>query len=142
MIRRANPNDVYKIEKIEKEVFPSPLTASFLLDELSNNPFAFYFVYELNLEVIGYIGYRKVDEEAEMMNFAILKDYQGENIGQTMLYETIEILKREGVKTISLEVRKSNKIAQHLYKKFGFVKSHIRKKYYINEDAYVYIKEV
>jgi ribosomal-protein-alanine N-acetyltransferase len=142
MIRRATPNDIFKIERIEKEVFPNPLTSSFLLDELSNNPFAIYFVYELNLEVVGYIGFRKVDEAVEMMNFAILKDYQGENIGQTMLYETMNYFKKEGTKSIILEVRKSNKKAQHIYEKMGFIKSHVRKNYYENEDAFVYIKEV
>jgi ribosomal-protein-alanine N-acetyltransferase len=142
MIRRATPNDIFKIEKIEKEVFPNPLTSSFLLDELSLNPFALYFVYETHLDVVGYIGFRKVDHEAEMMNFAVLKDYQGENIGQTLLNETLEILKKEGVKTIVLEVRRSNKKAQHIYEKNGFIKSHIRKNYYENEDAFVYIKEV
>jgi [ribosomal protein S18]-alanine N-acetyltransferase len=43
---------------------------------------------------------------------------------------------------LTLEVRKSNKGAQALYEKFGFKKSHIRKDYYITEDAVVYVKEV
>ena len=142
MIRTANLKDIFNISEIEKEAFKDPLSEDFFYQEFSSNPFAKYYVYELNHKIVGYIGYRVVDHQAEMMNFAVLKDYQKENIGQTILYETLDILKKESVKTVILEVRRSNKIAQHIYEKFGFIKSHIKKKYYINEDAFVYIKEV
>ncbi len=142
MIRKATVNDIAYLVRIEKQVFTRSLGESFLFDELLLNPFAHYFVYELNKEVIGYIGYRAIDSNAEMMNFCMDKEYQGQGYGTEVLNHSIEFLKTLGVTSILLEVRKSNKTAQAIYEKFGFTKSHIRKNYYETEDAYVYMKEV
>ncbi|MBN2299957.1 MAG: ribosomal protein S18-alanine N-acetyltransferase [Acholeplasmataceae bacterium] len=142
MIRKATLKDVIYLVRIEKKVFTQSLGESFLYDELALNPFAHYFVYELNKEVVGYIGFRAIDENAEMMNFCFDPEYQGQGFGTELLTYAIDYLKELGVKQLSLEVRKNNRQAQAVYEKFGFKKSHIRKNYYITEDAYVYIKEV
>ncbi|MBE0701120.1 MAG: ribosomal protein S18-alanine N-acetyltransferase [Acholeplasmataceae bacterium] len=142
MIRKAKPSDLFEIVKMENKVFKQSLGQTFLLEELTNNPFAHYFVMELNQQVIGYIGLRIVDQDAEMMNFIVDPMYQHQGYGLKLLTHTLIYLKEKGVKTWMLEVRKNNEIAKHLYQKFGFQKSHIRKKYYDNEDAIVYMKEV
>ncbi len=142
MIRRAKEQDVWAIFRIEKDVFPSPLDLKFLIQELSDNPYAVYFVLEENQSIVAYLGFRVVDEQAEMMNFAVLKDYQSQGLGTRLLTQCLKELAQMGVKMLSLEVRRSNHKAQHLYEKEGFVKSHIRKEYYPNEDAFVYVKEV
>ena len=43
--------------------------------------------------------------------------------------------KQKNLLNITLEVRKSNEIAIHLYKKMGFNEAAIRKYYYGDEDA-------
>ena len=107
-----------------------------------NTVFAHYFVYELNNKVVGYIGFRAIDEHAEVMNFCMDPDYQGQGFGTELFDYSVKYLKSLDVKTMLLEVRKSNKKAQAFYERFGFVKSHVRKNYYKTEDAYVFIKEV
>jgi ribosomal-protein-alanine N-acetyltransferase len=142
MIRKAEVKDIFYIVKLEKKVFNQSLGEKFILQELIDNPFSHYFVYERGNEVIGYIGFRVYDKQAEMMNFAVLPDHQNEGLGSKLLTYTINYLIDLKVKTMTLEVRKSNKKAQHIYEKLGFKVSHIRKKYYENEDGYVCIKEV
>lgn len=142
MIRKAEVKDIFYIVKLEKIVFNQSLGEKFILQELIDNPFSHYFVYERGNEVIGYIGFRVYDKQAEMMNFAVLPDHQNEGLGSELLTYTINYLIDFKVKTMTLEVRKSNKKAQHIYEKLGFKVSHIRKKYYENEDGYVCIKEV
>lgn len=142
MIRKATIDDVIYLVRIEKKVFTQSLGESFLYDELLLNPFAQYFVYEINKEVVGYIGYRAIDEHAEMMNFCFDPEYQGQGFGTELLDYSIEYLKNLGVKQLLLEVRKSNRKAQTVYEKFGFQKSYVRKNYYETEDAWVYVKEV
>ncbi len=142
MIRKATVNDVKYLVRIEKKVFTQSLGESFLYDELLLNPFAHYFVFELNKEVIGYVGYRAIDTNAEMMNFCLDPEYHGQGFGTELLTYSIDFLKGLGVDKLLLEVRKSNHQAQSIYEKLGFKKSHIRKNYYQTEDAYVYIKEV
>jgi ribosomal-protein-alanine N-acetyltransferase len=142
MIRKAIPSDIFDMVKLEKSAFKTTLGEKFLLQELNDNPFGFYYVYELNKTVIGYIGFRVYDDQAEMMNFVVSVDHQDEGYGTQLLTFCLNELENKQVKTISLEVRKSNKKAQHVYEKMGFKLSHVRKKYYENEDGYVLVKEV
>ncbi len=142
MIRRAEVKDIFYIAKLEKKVFKNSLGESFLLQELTDNPYSFYFVLEQNKSIIGYIGFRVYDEQAEMMNFLIDPDFQNEGLGTKLLTFCLAELENKKVNLITLEVRKSNKKAQYVYEKFGFKLSHVRKKYYENEDGYVLVKEV
>lgn len=142
MIRKATLSDVISIAKLEKLTFPEPLSESFLYDEIALNPFAYYVVYEENHEIIGYMGLRTVDEHAEVMNFAVSEPHRHMGVGSSILEFVLSYLKQIHVSMVTLEVRKSNRGAQALYEKFGFKKTHIRKDYYITEDAIVYVKEV
>lgn len=142
MIRKAEVKDIFYMAKLERKLFKQTLGEQFLLQELTENPIAYYFVYEQTNEVIGYIGFRAYDGQAEMMNFLIASNYQDQGFGTELLTQAIEQLKQMNVKQISLEVRKSNKKAQHLYENHGFEIAYVRKQYYENEDGYVMIKEV
>ncbi len=142
MIRCAKIDDIPSIIKIEKKVFKETLGEKFLFQEINDNEFSKYFAYELGKEVIGYIGFRHDLEFAEMMNFCIGPNHQGEGYGSELLQYGMNELIKSGAKTFSLEVRQSNVRAQHVYEKIGFKASHTRKNYYKKEDAIVYIKEV
>ena len=142
MIRKAKIDDIPSLVNIEKVVFEQSLGESFLYDEFLLNPFAHYFVYEINKTVVAYIGYRAIDDQSEMMNFCVDPIYQNKKIGSELLVYTMDYLKKLNIKTILLEVRVSNEKAMKMYEKFGFKISHKRDKYYGNEDAYVFIKEL
>lgn len=142
MIRNAEVSDIPRIVRLEKKVFTSGLGQSFLYDELTNNPFARYFVCLKDQAFVGYIGCRVTDDTAEMMNFAIEPDYQHQGYGRELLMYLLDFLKQIGVKTLVLDVRRTNRTAIGLYESMGFKRSHVRKFYYENEDAIVYIKEV
>lgn len=140
-IRKAVIDDIIAIVNIENHVFNETLGESFLYDELSINPFSRIYVLEKDHQVIGFLGLR-VDEKAEVMNFAIDVEHQKQGYGSILLSHALEELKKENIKTLSLEVRESNIKAQRIYEKFGFKISHKRKAYYKTEDAIVYVKEV
>jgi N-acetylglutamate synthase-like GNAT family acetyltransferase len=53
MIRKAKIDDIPALVAIEKKVFEQSLGESFLYDEFLLNPFAHYFVYEVNETVVG-----------------------------------------------------------------------------------------
>lgn len=142
MIRKATINDIFSLDKIESEVLTNTLGINFLLNEIENNDFAHYFVYELNKEIIGYIGVRIYDDICEVFNFVVKKNYQNQGYGKKLFNYLLQFIKDFNVETISLEVRKSNKAALRFYYKNDFIKSHIRKNYYLDEDAIVLIKEV
>jgi len=53
--------------------------------------------------------------------------------------ELISLCKQNNIVAMTLEVRKSNTVAQNLYKKYGFKIAGIRNEYYTNnrEDAII-----
>ena len=99
MIRKAEVRDIFYITKLEKRVFKTSLGEKFLLQELTDNPFSFYFVYEKEKVVVGYIGFRVYDDQAEMMNFLIDPDYQNEGLGSELLSFCLNELHQKTSKT-------------------------------------------
>ena len=64
-------------------------------------------------------------------------------IAQAILKRMIEEVNDGFVKSLTLEVRKSNIAAQNLYAKMGFVQVGLRPKYYERtEDAVLMTKEI
>lgn len=142
MIRKAILDDLYHIEALELGVFGHSLGKEYLYFEISENPFSYYLVYELNKQIIGYIGLNIVDKYASINNFVVAKEYQRNKIGQQLLNYVLVNLKELKVESISLEVRVSNLGAIAFYEKNDFKKSHIKPLYYGNEDGIFYVKEV
>ncbi|NJK37059.1 MAG: ribosomal protein S18-alanine N-acetyltransferase [Oscillatoriales cyanobacterium RM2_1_1] len=78
-------------------------------------------------------------EEAHITLLAIHPDYQGQGLGQAMLYALLHSAWQRGLERATLEVRASNQPALSLYEKFGFNQAGRRKAYYQNpsEDALI-----
>jgi ribosomal-protein-alanine N-acetyltransferase len=141
-VRVAKKEDADIIKHIELSALDQSLGTSFLIEELSKNPFANYFLIYSDSDVpVGYMGVRIVDDHAEVMNFAIYKDEQNKGYGTHLLEHVLAYVTSLGVRGMSLEVRKSNTLAQYIYEKYGFVASRLRPNYYLDEDAIVYFKE-
>jgi len=118
------------------------LTPIYIFIELDKKDFAFWWVIEYQKLVVGYAGYWKIKDEAHIVNFAIHPDFRRKKLGTKLLVFLISHIQNQGLSVISLEVRESNIIAQHLYEKFGFRKIAIRPYYYIYENAIVYWKRL
>ncbi|WEV45426.1 ribosomal protein S18-alanine N-acetyltransferase [Streptococcaceae bacterium ESL0687] len=81
---------------------------------------------------VGFLAATELMGEIEITNLAVHPDFQGQGLSSKLLERLLDF-----EATFFLEVRKSNVIAQNLYKKFKFESFHERKKYYKNptEDA-------
>lgn len=102
-----------------------------IINNLKNNPFGAYLLYQKDKKIVGYLYYSKIYDRIEVNEIEVLEIYRRQNIASSMLeYLLINISK-----DVTLEVRESNYPAINLYKKFGFTKLAIRKNYYKNEDA-------
>ncbi len=88
--------------------------------------------------VLGFCAVRYVCEAAEITNFAISPSAQRKHYGTELFTHTLNFLKEQNVKEITLEVSSVNKPAQEFYKKFKFSKVNTRKKFYnMGEDAQI-----
>lgn len=135
-IREMEEHDLDKIYEIEKEAS----SMSWSKESLSNGRKAkdsYYWVAEENGEVIAYISLQKILEEGDIHNIAVRSDKRKQGIGKQLLEYIIQEAKKIGITQITLEVRKSNAAAIHLYQKLGFLEEGIRPNYYEKpkEDA-------
>lgn len=142
-IRPLQEEDISYIIAGEEEIFGSSLGFDMLYSELKLNPYAHYLVLEIDEIFGGYIGLWITEDTAEIVNFFIMKVYQGYGFGKMLLEFALDLCDLSNVKTISLEVRVDNERAINLYKKHGFKYSHIRYHYYDDgTDARVLIKKL
>ena len=131
--------DLDDIMVIEHQSFTLPWSKEAFYRELTENPYAYYIVADIDGTAIGYGGVWIVIDEAHITNIAVLTEYRGQKIGETLLTQLQNLARQQGAKTMTLEVRVSNIVAQNLYRKLGFQNGGIRKGYYTdnNEDALV-----
>lgn len=142
-LRLMTLNDIESVVEGEEKVFGESLGYDMLYSELVMNPFANYFVLDIDNKVKGYIGVWIDGEASQIINFYVDDEYQNQGFGSMMLEFVIELCKMSKLNALSLEVRESNEKAIKLYEKYGFVFSHKRKNYYSNgEDALLLIKNL
>ena len=136
MIRKATVSDAEKIAALDSKMFEDSLGLSFIKNDLVNNPFAHYFVCEIEDEIVGYINCW-VSDNTEILNFCVDTKYQGQGIG-SKLYNRVENI---SCGIISLEVRETNLNAINFYSNRDFHKVAVRKNYYSNgDDAILMVK--
>ena len=126
------------IMEIENDSFSIPWSRGSMEKELENK-LAIYIVAMEDDKVVGYAGMWHVVTEGHITNIAVHKDYRGKGVGQALVKGLIDIAKEKEMIGVTLEGRPSNETALHIYKKYGFKLSGVRKEYYDDnkEDAYI-----
>ena len=128
------------LENIEKLIFGTAWNSDVIQEKIKNKKFK-YWVYEVENSIKGYLGIQFLEEEIEILGIGVDQGSRRKNIATQLMDELIEYFEKSEYKKIILEVRESNAVAQRLYKKYGFKQISKRKKYYVDEDAEVYLKE-
>ena len=137
-LRRMTAEDVDAVHAIEAATFAIPWSRQSFYEEMTRNACARYLVAELPTgEIVGFAGVWIVMDEGHITNIAVKKEYRGQGIGQALTEGLIRYAANLGVVYMTLEVRRSNEIAQHVYLRNGFIQVGVRKKYYEDngEDA-------
>lgn len=139
IIREMLVKDIDEILEIEKESFSTPWSKEAFITEIKKNLLAKYLVAELEERVVGYGGMWLILNESHVTNIAVRKAYRGMGVGKQILEEMISYCDLRDIGHMTLEVRKSNIIAQGLYKQYGFIEYGVREEYYADnkEDAII-----
>ena len=124
-------------EKNINEIENTFINVNEIKNELKNNPFAKILLYKEEGKVIGYLYYSDIYDRAEINQFEIELSHRNCGKGKILLNKMLELVD----KSITLEVKKDNLPAIHLYKSVGFVEKAIRKGYYQGIDAILMEKE-
>jgi ribosomal-protein-alanine N-acetyltransferase len=135
MIREYTPDDIIFIEQVGQVLDPKYV--------FKINPYTRCFVYETDQKVVGFIVFTIMYEKVEIIDVAVLNEYQRQQIGTKLMNACLSECNKNNCDSITLEVRCNNYSAILFYKKFGFREISVRKSYYHDgEDALVMIKMV
>ncbi len=141
IIRKWQYCDNLSVYKIEKESFSDPWTKEMISDTFIQENFV-GLVAEDKGAVVGYIALTYCLDEAEINIIAVTRDYRRKGIATKLLNEAFLVLTKIGVDKVFLEVRKSNRSAQNLYKNNGFAVIGLRPKYYKGVEDAILMKKI
>jgi ribosomal-protein-alanine N-acetyltransferase len=148
-------DDVPTVMEIERESFPLPWSSYTYRHELTENKNSHYIVARSRLPeadrrkwwrrllrqgtlpIVGYGGFWLVADEAHISTLAVAQKHRGKGLGELLLISMMEQAISMRAAMVTLEVRVSNQVAQNLYRKYGFVITGSRPRYYRDneEDA-------
>lgn len=137
-ISRLLPDDVPIVAGIERENYSLPWTERTFLDALEREYYLFLKA-ETEDQLVGYCGYMRSFEIAEITNVTVRKEYRRRGIARSLLRSLMEAGRAQQVERFTLEVRRSNAGAIALYQSLGFRQEGVRKGYYESprEDALI-----
>lgn len=130
MIENAKVSDIDDIIKIERKVNLTPWSRQMFSESLNDKDGREFFLSKNpKNQIMAYLIALEVFDEASLLHIAVDPDFQSQGIARQLIQFWLGQLSVK-VKTVWLEVRKSNEIAQSLYLSCGFVLVDERKKYY------------
>lgn len=138
-IVKACGDYIDNIVVIENLSFKIPWSRESITEEIVRNKIAVYFCAVIDGMAVGYAGMWHILDEGHITNIAVHPEFRNNGIGDALMKVLLEAAISHGIKALTLEVKRSNHVAQTLYSKHGFREEGIRKAYYAdnNEDAII-----
>ena len=132
MIREVILNDAFfnQLDSLVKFSFSYNLE-----EDLKNNIFSKYFIYEEKNNIIGFINYSDLYDRFELNYIYVKEEFRNNGIASKLMDKMIEIGNNKNIDNITLEVNVNNEGAIGLYKKYNFLERTIRKGYYNGIDG-------
>jgi len=138
-IRKAKINDLEKLYSIEKECFISEAFSREQTAFLLKNPNSISLLAQISDEIVGFIIasiYEKDNEKVgHLFTLDVATKARRKGVGQKLLENLEQVLRKNGVKACLLEVRVDNIAARKLYQKLGYAEIKILKDFYPGKDG-------
>ena len=117
IIRSVTENDLDRVLEIDRLSFPTPWTHHCFKITLKD----IFLVIEQK-EIIGYIVACLCDLglRAELLRIAVHPDHRRKGIAKELIETMRQLLSKENVESVELEVNSANRSAVKLYEKIGF----------------------
>ena len=125
-----------KLANLHKKCFPNKPWSADDFRDLKNSGC------EIIMSENGFIVYRIVVDEAEIITIGVNPEMRRNGIAAAMVGIIEKTLKNQGVKKLFLEVASNNIAAQKLYENSGFVRVGLRPRYYDGVDAILMSKNI
>ncbi len=134
--RAAAPSDIDAIHVLELESFPSPWRLEFFESELAADR-RLSLVATRGKRLVGYVFAMWLFEEMHVNKIAVADSERRRGIARLLMDRCFEFARENGIVTISLEVRQSNRGAHDFYLSLGFKPLYVRSKYYPDSESAV-----
>jgi ribosomal-protein-alanine N-acetyltransferase len=145
MIRKMNTKDLDEVVAIATSSTSNPWSRNMFLEEMLN-PLAYCFIYRRKgskQPPIGFICFRNVGDESELLNMGVHPQYRQMGIGKKLMQFYIRFCNEMKIKTLYLEVDSLNQPAIHLYQLSSYQLQGIRKTFYRGKfDALLMVKKI
>lgn len=160
LLRYMTVEDIPQVIEIDREAFSTPWSAKSYTYEVTESTYSYMVVLEdlsasknksrwnwlpwgrrltqKKTHLLAYGGLWCILDEAHISTIAVTASQRGNGYGEILLAAMVRRAFELNTTYVVLEVRVSNKVAQNLYKKYGFQTTGIKKNYYRDngEDAY------
>jgi ribosomal-protein-alanine N-acetyltransferase len=106
-----------------------------------DDPRQHFLVAELGRQLVGYGGFWVEADRAHIAKVAVRPDFRRQGIGSVILQRLLEDIRSLRLRHAFLEVRRSNLVAQELYRRFGFRFDRVQPHAYPDngEDALIFV---
>jgi ribosomal-protein-alanine N-acetyltransferase len=136
-VRELAYADLPRVIAIERRAFPTPWSLAMFVLELSKS-WGICLAAVDGRRLVGYLICSRYDTVWHVMNIAVDVDRQHRGVASALLAELFARVGHDDAR-YTLEVRRSNDVAIHLYEREGFRAAGLRRRYYQDngEDALV-----
>ena len=136
------PEDLVAVHQLECASQPDPWSLQHFADELDSRV-ATIDLYWCREQLAGFLCTWLIADELQVQNLATLPQMRRQGIAAKLLAHAIARSRKQGLSSIWLEVRVSNRPAIALYEGFGFSANGTRPSYYPDgEDALIMTYQV
>jgi ribosomal-protein-alanine N-acetyltransferase len=135
-IKLVTPGDIDAIHALEEASFPAPWRREFFESELRASG-RLNLLAKRNGVVVGYLFAMWYFDEMHVNKIAVAEAERRQGIANELMDKCFRFARANRIKSISLEVRKSNTGAQEFYKHLEFSASYVRPRYYPDGESAV-----
>ena len=136
VIDEVRDEDLDEVHAIESASFPAPWRLEFFESELRAD-WRFNIVARRGARIVGYLFAMWLFDELHVNKIAVIEEERRRGIADLLMARCFDFARKNAVRTITLEVRKSNRGAQDFYSHLDFKTSYIRPRYYPDGEAAV-----
>lgn len=134
-------DDIPEVSRIEQENFSEPWSEHAFMEQIDKS-YGVNFTAKYLGKPIGYLCTDMICGEIDIGKIAVDEKFRRRGAADCLMQKLLLYAEENGVESLTLEVRVSNKPAQALYRKYGFETVGERKNFYREptENAYIMTK--
>ncbi|HWW62392.1 MAG TPA: ribosomal protein S18-alanine N-acetyltransferase [Thermoanaerobaculia bacterium] len=136
VIAPATDADIAAVHRLESQAFPAPWRREFFESELHASG-RLNVVAKRDGSLVGYLFSMYFFDEMHINKIAVVEAERRKGIADSLMARCFAFAHDHKVRSITLEVRQSNRGAQEFYRHHGFRSAYVRSRYYPDGEAAV-----